>query len=273
MTLALRLSEHQFEPGGRVRILPSPNQGGAISPSYLVLHYTAGGSLDGSVAHFMRRDAQASAHLVVGRDGRVVQMVPFNRAAWHAGRSAWKGLRGLNQHSIGIEMNNAGRLNRGADGTYRACFQDVYPAADVVMARHRNEQAEAYWHAYTDTQVEVVLDISRVLVRAYQLEEILGHDDIAPGRKSDPGPAFPMARVRAAVFGRSDGAHGRYRVTASLLNLRQGPGRDHRILARLARSTALDLLERRGDWMRVMVAGRDLCGWVSADYVEPVEWE
>src|SRR5690606_5910438 len=147
-------------------------QGGAIFPSYLVLHYTAGRSLDGSVAHFMRRAARASAHLVVGRDGRVVQMVPFSRAAWHAARSAWKGLRGLNQHSIGIEMDNAGRLNRGADGAYRACFQAVYPAADVVTARHRNEQAEAYWHAYTHTQVEVVLDIAKVLVRAYQLEDI-----------------------------------------------------------------------------------------------------
>src|SRR5690606_689482 len=113
---------------------------------------------------------------------------------------------------------------------------------------HRNEQAEAYWHAYTHTQVEVVLDIAKVLVRAYQLEDILGHDDIAPGRKSDPGPAFPMANVRAAVFGRSDGAHGRYRVTASLLNLREGPGREHRILARLARRAAVDLLERRGGW-------------------------
>ena len=270
MTLSLRLGGHQFLPEDRLRVSPSPNQGGPISPAYLVLHYTAGRSLESSVAHFARRESQASAHLLVGRDGRVVQMVPFDRAAWHAGRSAWKDVQGLNQHSIGIELDNAGRLARSADGDFRAWFQGVYRAADVVTARHRHEQVEAYWHAYTDAQVDAVLEIATVLVRTYQLKEILGHDDIAPGRKSDPGPAFPMESLRAAVFGRNDDAPERCTVTASLLNLRSGPGRAHPIVAQLARAVTLDLLERREGWARVAVPGRDLRGWVSSDYIASI---
>jgi len=270
MTLDLRIRDHQFEPNARIRSMRSPNVGGPIAPAYLVLHYTAGRSLDSSVAHFMNPAAQASAHLVVGRDGRVVQMVPFDRAAWHAGRSAWKGLQGLNQHSIGIEMDNAGRLVRSGDG-YRSWFQGVYPAAEVVTARHRNEQAEAYWHAYTDVQIETVLDIAAALMREYQLKEILGHDDIAPGRKSDPGPAFPMESFRSAVVGRNDDTPERYVVTASLLNLRMGPGRQYDALARLAQGVKVDLLALQDGWARVAVTGRALGGWVSRDYIEPID--
>ncbi len=244
--------------------------GGEISPAYLVLHYTAGRSLDSSVAHFTSPAAQASSHVLIGRDGRVVQMVPFNHAAWHAGRSAWKELHGLNQHSIGIEMDNAGRLVRSGDG-YRSWFQGVYPAADVVTARHRNEHSDAHWHAYTEVQIEAALDIAAVLMRAYQLEEILGHEDISPGRKSDPGPAFPMESFRAAVFGRNDDSPERYVVTASLLNLRGGPGRVHGVLAQLARGVTLDLLEVRDGWALVSVVGRALTGWVSRDYVQSID--
>lgn len=270
MALDLRIRDHQFEPNERVRIARSPNLGGAIVPTCLVLHYTAGRSLDSSVAHFMSPAAQASAHLVVGRDGRIVQMAPFNRAAWHAGRSVWKGVQGLNQHSIGIEMDNAGRLVRSGDG-YRSWFQGVYPAADVVIARHRNEQAEACWHAFTGEQIETVLGITTLLMREYQLKEVLGHDDIAPLRKSDPGPAFPMESFRARLFGRSDDAPERYVVTASLLNLRAGPGRQHAVLALLAQGNEVELLELQDGWARVAVAGRALDGWVSRDYVRPLD--
>lgn len=270
MALELRIRDHQFEPNERVRIARSPNVGGEIAPAYLVLHYTAGRSLDSSVAHFMSPAAQASAHLVVGRDGRIVQMVPFNRAAWHAGRSAWKGVQGLNQHSIGIEMDNAGRLVRSGDG-YRAWFQGVYPAADVVIARHRNEQAEACWHAYTGEQMETVLEIAALLRREYGLKETLGHDDIAPGRKSDPGPAFPMESFRARLFGRSDDAPERYVVTASLLNLRAGPGRQHAVLALLRQGDEVDLLALQDGWARVQIAGRAPGGWVSRDYLRPLD--
>ncbi|MCC7549833.1 MAG: N-acetylmuramoyl-L-alanine amidase [Burkholderiales bacterium] len=270
MTLDLRIRDHQFEPGERITVARSPNVGGEIAPSCLVLHYTAGRSLDSSVAHFMRPAAQASAHLVVGRDGRVVQLVPFNRSAWHAGRSTWKGLQGLNQHSIGIELDNAGRLVRSGAG-YRAWFQEVYPAADVVTARHRNEQADACWHAFTDVQVETALDIAVALVRAYPLGEILGHDDIAPGRKCDPGPAFPMESFRAAVFGRRDDAPQRHVVTATLLNLRAGPGRQHAVLARLAQGLQVDLLEVQDGWGRVTLGGLTSGGWVSLDYIRAIE--
>jgi len=68
----------------------SPNQSGTIKPTYLVIHYTAGRSAEAAVRTLTSRKRKASAHLVIGRDGSVTQLVPFNRKAWHAGKSEWK---------------------------------------------------------------------------------------------------------------------------------------------------------------------------------------
>ena len=79
--------------GENVRNEATPNHGGPIVPQYLIIHYTAGRSAESSVRHFQDPAARASAHLVIGRDGRIWQLVPFNRVAWHAGVSAWGGCR------------------------------------------------------------------------------------------------------------------------------------------------------------------------------------
>ncbi|WP_207063764.1 1,6-anhydro-N-acetylmuramyl-L-alanine amidase AmpD [Motiliproteus sp. SC1-56] len=111
-------------------------------------------------------DLQVSAHLLVDRCGQVVQFVPFDRRAWHAGRSCFQGRDECNDFSIGIELE-------GTDET-----------------------------PYTDAQYEALAGISRALMRAYPAlspEGIVGHCDIAPGRKSDPGPAFDWARFSALL--------------------------------------------------------------------------
>ena len=122
---------------------------GAFDPQYLVIHYTAGSSLDSAVRTLTNPSIQASCHIAIGRDGTIVQMVPFSRIAWHAGRSRWQGLVGMNRYSIGIELDNAGKLTRQGT-TWRSWFGRVYPDDDVIVAVHKNETRETGWHAYTE---------------------------------------------------------------------------------------------------------------------------
>jgi AmpD protein len=103
---------------------------------------------------------------VIRRGGRLVQYVPFHRRAWHAGASRYQGRERCNDFSIGIEL----------EGTDR--------------------------RAYTDTQYRALARTIRALLGAYptlSADRIVGHSDIAPGRKTDPGPRFDWPRLRAAL--------------------------------------------------------------------------
>ncbi|MFW6412754.1 MAG: N-acetylmuramoyl-L-alanine amidase [Oceanicaulis sp.] len=197
--------------GTPVAFVRTPNQSGPITPRFLVIHFTAGRSLQSSVDWFSNPDAKASAHLVIGRDGAIVQTAGFNRKAWHAGKSSWNGIDGLNSCSIGIELDNAGELRRGEAGGWTAWFGAKIDAADVVVARHRSDpesKPASGWHDYPEARLDALGEAVRALHARYRFEDVLGHDDIAPGRKRDPGPAFPMAQFKARLLGRvDDGAH------------------------------------------------------------------
>ena len=205
----MRVVSHRLvhEDGNPVRFERTPNQSGLITPRFLVIHYTAGRSLEGAVAWLADKQSKASAHLVIGRDGEIVQMVRFDRKAWHAGRSGWDGLDGLNAWSIGIELDNAGELSRTEGGAWRAWFGETYKSEEVLQARHRHDPSDASasgWHVFTAEQLDTLTKAAFALHARYGFEAVLGHDDIAPGRKRDPGPAFPMDALRARLFGRAD---------------------------------------------------------------------
>ena len=109
---------------------------------------------------------RVSAHLLIRRSGEVVQYVPFQRRAWHAGVSSWAGRERCNDYSIGIELE-------GADHS-----------------------------PYESTQYAMLARVIAVLCRSYpQLtpDRVVGHSDVAPGRKSDPGPSFDWPRLRSLV--------------------------------------------------------------------------
>src|SRR5687767_14113752 len=92
----------------------SPNHGSkfpASLPDTVVIHYTAGTTLRGAVSTLCHAASKASAHLVIDRDGSIVQLVALDTIAWHAGASRHLSRSGLNQFSIGIELVNAGKLN------------------------------------------------------------------------------------------------------------------------------------------------------------------
>lgn len=196
-----------------VEQVATDNKGGAFKKlRFLVMHYTAGTSIDGTIRHFKNPASQVSAHLVIGRDGRIVQLVPFDTVAWHAGRdSEWKPSAGgllvkrLNFFSIGIELVNAGPFSRAQDGRFYSWSGKLIEPADVVEVdpAAKGSFGKRFWHRYPEEQLEVALQAAQALVTEYRLEEVLGHSDIAPGRKTDPGPAFPMNSFRSALYGRA----------------------------------------------------------------------
>lgn len=267
----MQIKNHWLQ-GDNISRQETPNLGGALTPRYLVYHFTAGSSLESSVKHLCSPQAKASAHLVLGRDGRIVQLAPFNRVTWHAGVSAWQGLAGLNQHSIGIEMDNAGQLRQIGDH-YAAWFGGNFPKDQVIFAAHKNGGPVAPWHAYTDIQIQRALELGELLAASYGLQDVLGHEDIAPGRKTDPGPAFPLASIRSRILGRENDAPQRFRVIADDgLNIRSGPGAEFPTVAPpLRKGTEVELLQPGERWSKVEVAGpTDLEGWVNHRYLQPV---
>ncbi|MES2906923.1 MAG: N-acetylmuramoyl-L-alanine amidase [Pseudomonadota bacterium] len=186
----------------RVPFAQTPNGRRALKPRYLIIHYTAGRSFETSVQWFRNSDAKASAHLVVGRKGEVMQMQAFDKTCWHAGVSRWKNLSGMNNYAIGIEVDNAGILQKNAAGKWHAWFGGSYKAEDVLLAKHRLGGDVQGWHVYTPEQVELVTGIATALHVRYQFEDILGHEDISWPRKTDPGPAFPLQNIKAKILGR-----------------------------------------------------------------------
>jgi len=143
----------------------SPNQYGNIIPEYIIIHDTASKTEMGAVSWMLNPKSDVSAHVHISREGNIIQLVEFNQRAYHAGFSNYKGRSDFNWFSIGIELQNTG---------------------DEV---------------YTDLQLNSLLIVCRALIKKYpSIKEILGHKEIAPNRKVDPNPFFPMTRLRELVF-------------------------------------------------------------------------
>ncbi len=155
------------------KILPSPNHGERKkSPTdMIVLHYTGMPTGEAAVALLCAPESQVSCHYVVWEDGKIWQLTPESRRAWHAGASFWAGETDINSRSIGIEL-----VNPGHDGG-----APPFPQAQI------------------DATIALVHDIAQRLRIAPQ--RILAHSDIAPARKKDPGEVFPWARLHEAGLG------------------------------------------------------------------------
>ena len=167
---------------------------------FIVQHFTASLAAVPAVnwlTDATRTSALSSAHLVIGRDGTIWQLAPFTAVAWHAGDGTWpKGVARVNYRSIGIEHTNAGMLSRRADGQWITWSNHVVPEKEVVVLTHKFQDAERGWHIYDAPMIERSLAVQALLIETYPtLRQIVGHDDVAYPRKTDPGPAFDWARL------------------------------------------------------------------------------
>lgn len=248
---------------------PSPNRSGQITPRFIVMHYTAGWTARSAVNTLTSPSSRVSAHVTIDQNGVVYQHVPFNIKAWHAGPSRYAGYTNLNSHSIGIEIVNPGYLRRLASGEYRDSTGRVLSAREVgpvVESPHsRVGSGNFYWPVYTEAALEAVEDLTRELIDAYPIIDIVSHEEIdTRGWKTDPGPAFPMNRFKRLLPHRDADAD-RFQVTASTLNVRGGPGTNFSVLRETKRGDIVDGLESRGDWVRI-----DDDGWVHGGYLRRV---
>lgn len=262
--------------GAGVISMDSPNHSGELTPDTIIIHFTAGGSGESSAKYLCSSQAQASAHLVVGRDGSVYQLVPFNKVAWHAGSSSYifpDGERraGFNNSSIGIEIDNAGNLEKCGD-QYKSWFGRLYTAGEVFEGIHRNETSPRYWHTYTEKQIEAVQEICSLLINEYGIKHILGHEEVAPGRKLDPGPAFPLDTMRELLLSSS-----RHEVTAhepektkgsvdcDYLNIRIQPSdTGDRVALPLRGGQEVEIQAEEGEWYHVKTT---IEGWVKKEFI------
>ena len=155
-------------------ISPSPNhepRHGAVRPDILLLHYTGMRSTPAALERLCDPSARVSSHYLIFEDGSIVQLVPESQRAFHAGESSWEGTRDINSRSIGVEIGNPGH-DYGAPE-----FPAVQIAAVVALARDI---------------------VARWTIAPYR---VLGHSDVAPSRKRDPGERFPWARLAAGGVG------------------------------------------------------------------------
>jgi len=182
-----------------------PPMEGKEAPKYIIMHYTTGTKLESTINHFTNADPGVATHLVIGRDGRVIQFVPFHLSAHHAGYSWWEKDKYLNNLSIGIELDNAGKLDRdNSTGLYLSQGDVPIPEVSFKFAEHwRNKKKTYAWEDFPPVQIAVAKKIVKALIKRYpSIKEILGHDQVNLLNREDPGPLFLMEDWRQELFGR-----------------------------------------------------------------------
>lgn len=251
--------------------LPSPNIGGTLSnPTAIVLHYTASG-LGNDGKFFQRDDANVSAHLVTERDGKGTQCVAFNRKGWHAGKSIWRGKANCNDFTIGIEIDNWGLLEKRADGHYYSHAGTKIDPGLVFVGPNKLGNGK-YWEAYSQTQRDAVYAQCLALVKAYpSIKEVVGHEDIAPRRKIDPGPALYdfITYCNNNLFGggrKSDAvAKDERTVNAAALSVRNDDRLDATRVGSLKKGDKVNVVYDSGDWSLIEYEGGE--AWVFDKYL------
>jgi N-acetylmuramoyl-L-alanine amidase len=160
--------------GLRHEFLPSPNhdeRAPGMAPSILLLHYTGMENSAVSLRRLCDAEAKVSCHYLIDEEGRIIQLVDEGARAWHAGQAYWRGMADINSASIGIEVQNPGH-----DGGYpdfdEAQLVSLIALCQDIIGRH-----------------------------GIRSERVLGHSDVAPARKADPGEKLDWRRLHKAGVG------------------------------------------------------------------------
>nr|CAI3971173.1 amidase [Ochrobactrum phage ORM_20] len=243
---------------------------------FIVVHYTAGNLYNDDVRQLSTGSAQVSCHIVIGRNGQVAQVGSFDDIQWHAGASTWKGINGLNSYSIGIELNNPGYLKPTGDGrTYLAHFGKKYDLYNdkLVLAKQPDVGSATYgWLPYTEDQLEALKAVVEALRKAFPtIEEVVGHEQISPGRKQDPGLGIILEwKTMDELNGRIDRtdndpsapgiddlpwANRIVRDAPSGLRIRSGMSTSSSIIGSLKNGEVIQTLWKSAEWLQLKQGG------------------
>ena len=160
----------------KIKLLNSPNYSRNTRPKktikFVIIHYTGMQSEIESINRLINKNSKVSCHYLINRKGTITQMVKENKIAWHAGVSKWKNIKNLNKNSIGIELVNKGHFFG--------------------------------YENYSNLQINSLIKLCSKLKKKYKIhkENFLGHSDIAPNRKIDPGEKFPWKRLSNYKLGK-----------------------------------------------------------------------
>ena len=140
---------------------------------FIVIHYTGMKSENAAIKRLCDESKNVSAHYFIKKNGQIINLVPDLYIAWHAGKSKWQNYKSINKNSIGIEIQNPGHNNR--------------------------------YENFSSKQLGSLKVLLKIFIRKYKinLKNILGHSDIAPERKKDPGEKFPwknLAKYKLAIW-------------------------------------------------------------------------
>ena len=140
---------------------------------FIIFHYTGMKSESSAIKKLIKIQSEVSSHYLIKNNGEIITLVPDLYIAWHAGISSWKNYDLLNKNSIGIEISNSGH--------------------------------QFNYKKFSKKQISSLLRLSKFLIRRYKIDpkNILGHSDIAPDRKKDPGEKFPwqyLAKNKISVW-------------------------------------------------------------------------
>ena len=132
----------------------------------IIIHYTGMKTFDEAYKRLCDKNSKVSSHYLIGRDGTILNLVDEKDRAWHAGISNWKGVKDLNNNSIGIELENPGH--------------------------------EFGYLSYTKIQMDSLIYLCKKIKKKYHIKSdwVLGHSDVAPDRKKDPGEKFNWAPIK-----------------------------------------------------------------------------
>ncbi|MEM7689079.1 MAG: N-acetylmuramoyl-L-alanine amidase [Pseudomonadota bacterium] len=150
-------------------IAPSPNFGERERPiTMAVIHYTEMKPIETALERLTTQEGGVSAHYLISEEGIVTQLVPEDKRAWHAGKSYWRGEKDVNSASVGIELDHPG--HNPQNGGYRA---------------------------FDPRQIDALIPLLARIVKEYDIPRanVVGHSDVAPARKTDPGELFPWDRL------------------------------------------------------------------------------
>ena len=160
----------------KIKLLKSPNYSRNSRPKksikFIIIHYTGMQSEIESINRLIDKNSKVSCHYLINRKGTIMQMVKENKIAWHAGVSKWKNIKNLNKNSIGIELVNKGHIFG--------------------------------YENYSNLQINSLIKLCSKLKKKYKIhkENFLGHSDIAPYRKIDPGEKFPWKKLSNYQLGK-----------------------------------------------------------------------